>query len=86
MGLRNELRKAVMSVPPDNSVLTGEDVADLLANTPGRWDLLRRFGKHHNALVAGHPGTEDISFDRSNILDEPLYPREVIAAWIARSE
>lgn len=82
MGLRNDLRKEVMGLPGDGSVMTAEDVADFLACSPGGWALLKRFTAHHNALVNGTPGKEGLTHEGSNVLKEPVYRRVEVQRWI----
>ncbi len=81
MGLRNEIRKSIMALPEDESVMTGEDVADFLAKQTTGWEDLSRFTRHHNALVNGLPGTENLAHHTSDVLEEPLYRQEDVLKW-----
>ncbi len=82
MSSRNDIRKEIMAVPEDGSVMTGEDVADYLAKQTTGWEALSRFTRHHNALVNGVAGTENLPYQSSDVLDEPLYRREAVLQWV----
>jgi hypothetical protein len=84
MGQRNQIRKEIMGLPDGGSAMTADDVAENILAAQYGWDLLRRFTRHHNAIVNGLPGTEEIPFDTTNILCEPLYNRDDIHTWLAR--
>lgn len=81
MGMRNDLRKAMMKLPDDGSVMTAEDVVQHLQPQPGGWYLMQRFAAHHNAIVNGQSGTERIPHHHQNLLKEPIYRRKDIDRW-----